>query len=89
MNVFLSVKFLFGFRWADYYSVIDLFPSLFFVFVEPIIVVLLFFFPNRLQDPPRPDVNQAKDEFEDYLCCLVYHSTIGVFHQPVGRFFTS
>ena len=34
------------------------------------------------------DVNQAKDEFKDLLSCHVYHSTIGVFHQPVGRVFT-
>lgn len=36
-----------------------------------------------------PDVNQAKDEFEDHLAYLVCHSTTGVFHQSDGRVFTS
>jgi len=29
--------------------------------------------------------NLAKDEFEDDLACLVYHSTLGGFLQPVGK----
>jgi len=28
-----------------------------------------------------------KDEFEGHLSCLVYHSTIGVFQQPIDRVF--
>ena len=64
-------------------------PTDSFIFVELIAFVLLF---SNLQNSSRlsgPDVNQAKDEFEDHLACLVYHSTTGVFHQPVGRIFAS
>jgi len=31
--------------------------------------------------------NQAKDDFKDYLACLEYHSTLGGFLQPVGKFY--
>ena len=51
----------------------------------------MLLFPS-LQNSSRlsgADLNQAKDEFEDHLSCLVYHSTIGVFHQPVGRDFST
>ena len=58
------------------------------VFVALIAFVLLF---PSLQNSSRlsaSDVSQAKDEGGDNLSCLVYHSTIGVFRQPVGRDFT-
>jgi len=63
-------------------------PTDSFVFVELIAFVCF----SNLQNSSRlsgSDVNQAKDEFEDHLACRVYHSTTGVFHQPVGRVFTS
>ena len=63
-------------------------PTNHFVFVELIAFVLLF---SSLQNSSRlsaSDASQAKDECEDNLSCLVYHSTIGVFRQPVGRDFT-
>ena len=59
------------------------------VFVELTGFVLMF---PSLQNSSRlsgAKVNNAKDEFEDHLACLLYHSTVGVFHQPVGRYFTS
>lgn len=33
--------------------------------------------------------NRAKDDFEDPLACLMFHSTLGVFFQPVGKFSSS
>ena len=92
MNLFFSLSFfLTSIIIKDVKNCIDHLTNLAdgLVFVELTAFVLMF---PSLQNSSRlsgAEVNNAKDEFEDHSACLLYHSTVSVFHQPVGGYFTS